>query len=59
LVGLRSLAEQEQSLRISDEERVDLIRDNTRRIYMAITRAGQRIVITYSGELPDWLKLAS
>ncbi|MFV2044051.1 MAG: UvrD-helicase domain-containing protein [Anaerolineales bacterium] len=56
LVGLRSLYEQEQSLRISDEERVDLIRDNTRKIYMAITRAGQRIVITYSGELPDWLK---
>jgi hypothetical protein len=55
LVGLRSLAEQEQSLRISDEERVDLIRDNTRKVYMAITRAGQRIVITYAGELPDWL----
>jgi superfamily I DNA/RNA helicase len=59
LVGLRSLAEQEQSLRISDEERVDLIRDNTRKVYMAITRAGQRIVITYAGELPEWLKPSS
>jgi superfamily I DNA/RNA helicase len=59
LVGLRSLAEHEQSLRISDEERVDIIRDNTRKVYMAITRAGQRIVITYAGELPDWLKPAS
>jgi len=59
LVGLRSLYEEEQSLRVSDEERVDLIRDNTRKVYMAITRAGQRIVITYSGELPDWLKPAS
>jgi len=59
LVGLRSLAEQEQSLRISDEERVDLIRDNTRKVYMAVTRAGQRIVITYAGELPEWLKPAS
>lgn len=55
LVGLRGLSEREQSLRISDEERLDLIRDNTRKIYMAITRAGQRIVITYAGELPDWL----
>jgi hypothetical protein len=56
LVGLRGLAEQEQSLRISDEERAELIRNNTRKIYMAITRAGQRVVITYAGELPEWLK---
>ena len=55
LVGLKGLSEREQSLRVSDEERLDLVRDNTRKIYMAITRAGQRIVITYAGELPDWL----
>jgi superfamily I DNA/RNA helicase len=56
LVGLKTLYEQEQSLRVSDEERVELIRDNTRKVYMAITRAGQRIVITYAGELPEWLR---
>jgi len=56
LVGLKMLYEQEQTLRVSDEERVDLIRDNTRKVYMAITRAGQRIVITYAGDLPEWLK---
>ena len=55
LVGLNKLHEQEQSLRISDEERAELIRDNTRKIYMAITRAGQRVVITYCGALPKWL----
>jgi hypothetical protein len=59
LVGLKSLYEQEQSVRISDDERIELIRDNTRKIYMAITRAGQRIVITYCGELPDWLRARS
>ena len=56
LLGLRELHEKEQSLRISDEERRDLVRDNTRKIYMAITRAGQRVVITYCGEMPDWLQ---
>jgi len=56
LVGLNTLYEQEHSLRVSDEERVELIRDNTRKVYMAITRAGQRIVITYAGELPEWLQ---
>ena len=56
LVGLRELFEEEQSLRLSDEEREVLIRDNTRRIYMAATRAGQRLVFTYVGELPDVLK---
>lgn len=58
LVGLRLLFEQEQSLRLSDEEREGLIRDNTRKLYMAATRAGQRLVLTYSGDLPEVLKSA-
>lgn len=56
LCGLRDLFEQEQSLRLSDEEREELIRTNTRKLYMAATRAGQRLVLTYVGELPDVLK---
>jgi superfamily I DNA/RNA helicase len=58
LVGLRLLFEEEQSLRLSDEEREGLIRDNTRKLYMAATRAGQRLVLTYSGELPAVLEKA-
>lgn len=53
LVGMRELYEQEQSLRLSEEERLELIRDNTRKLCMAITRAGQRLVITYAGEIPE------
>jgi hypothetical protein len=56
LVGLRDLFEEEQSFRLSDEEREILIRDNTRKIYMAATRAGQRLVFSYVGELPTVLK---
>lgn len=56
LVGLRELFEQEQSLRLSDDEREEVIRDNTRKIYMAATRAGQRLVFTYVGDLPDLLR---
>jgi superfamily I DNA/RNA helicase len=56
LVGLRELFEEEQSLRLSDDEREALIRDNTRKIYMAATRAGQRLVFTYVGNLPEVLK---
>jgi ATP-dependent exoDNAse (exonuclease V) beta subunit len=55
LVGLRDMLEAEQSLRLSDQEREALIRDNTRKLYMAATRAGQRLVLTYSGELPEVL----
>jgi len=55
-VGMKQLMEEEQSLRISDEEREMVIFENTRKIYMAMTRAGQRLVITFSGELPDDLK---
>jgi ATP-dependent exoDNAse (exonuclease V) beta subunit len=46
-MGVHSLYEREQSVRLSDEERLELIRDNTRKLYMACTRAGQRLVITY------------
>jgi hypothetical protein len=58
LVGLHSLFEEEQSLRLSDEEREMLMRDNTRKLYMAATRAGQRLVMTYVGELPPALQKA-
>ena len=58
LVGLRQLFEEEQSLRLSDEERETLIRDNTRKLYMAATRAGQRLVLTYAGDLPEILAQA-
>ena len=52
LMGIHDLYELEQSIRLSEEERADLVRDNTRKLYMAITRAGQRLVITYVGSLP-------
>ena len=58
LAGLRQLFEEEQSLRLSDDEREMLIRDNTKKLYMAVTRAGQRLVLTYTGELPEVLKSA-
>lgn len=56
LMGVHALYEQEQSIRLSDEERAEWVRDNTRKLYMAITRAGQRLVLTYVGELPEHLK---
>jgi superfamily I DNA/RNA helicase len=46
LAGTGSLLEQEHSIRISDEERQDLVRDNSRMLCMAITRAGQRLMNT-------------
>lgn len=55
LMGVHELYEREQSIRLSEEERAELIRDNTRKLYMAITRAGQRLVITYVGSLPETL----
>jgi superfamily I DNA/RNA helicase len=56
LAGVKQLFEEEQSLRLSDDERETLIRDNTRKLYMAATRAGQRLVITCAGKLPDILE---
>lgn len=55
IVGAHQLFEEEQSIRLSDDERLELIRDNTRKLYMALTRAGQRVVMTYAGPLPEAL----
>lgn len=56
LAGMHELFEEEQSLRLSDEEREAVMLDNTRKIYMAATRAGQRLVFTYVGDLPEVLR---
>jgi superfamily I DNA/RNA helicase len=56
LAGLHQLFEEEQSLRLSDEEREALILENTRKVYMAATRAGQRLAFTYVGDVPLVIK---
>jgi superfamily I DNA/RNA helicase len=58
LLGAHTLLEETQSLRLTEEERQDVVRDHARRLYMAMTRAGQRLVITYVGDLPDLLHQA-
>lgn len=56
LIGAAELVEREQDLQLPPEQREELVRDNTRRLYMAFTRAGQRLVITWVGELPECLE---
>lgn len=56
LCGVHDLYDAEQSVRLSDDERAELIRDNTRKLYMAVTRAGQRLVLTYVGDVPEWVR---
>jgi ATP-dependent exoDNAse (exonuclease V) beta subunit len=58
LLGAHTLLEETQSLRLTEEERQDVVRDHARRLYMAMTRAGQRLVITYVGDLRDLLHQA-
>lgn len=56
VMGLHRMLEAEQSVRLSAEERAELLRDNTRKLYMAFTRAGQRLALTYVGEPPAVLR---
>lgn len=55
-MGVHDLYEEEQCVRFSPEKQTELIRDNTRKLYMAITRAGQWLVITYVGPPPEILR---
>ncbi len=46
LCGLDALLEKEGALGLDPEEKTELVRDNTRRVYMAMTRASRKLLIT-------------
>jgi len=55
LLGCADLLDAENSFNLKNEHRRELERDNTRRLYMAFTRAGSLLVFTWVGEsLPVW-----
>ncbi len=49
--GLHELFELEDSLRLNDVDRAELVQAHTRKLYMAFTRAGQRLVLTSAGAM--------
>lgn len=49
LLGVDHLLEAEDDMRLSNDERRELRRDHTRKLYMGFTRAGQRLVVIRSG----------
>lgn len=53
LLGMSDLLQSEGSLKLADEDRNELIRDNTRKLYTAMTRATQRLVLFYRNKLPS------
>lgn len=54
VLGAAELLSVEDDLQLNPEQRGELVKDNTRRLYMAFTRAGMRLVVTWIGPLPDW-----
>jgi superfamily I DNA/RNA helicase len=47
LCGMDGLLEKEGALGLAREEKSEFARDNTRRIYMAMTRASRKLIVTY------------
>ena len=45
LLGVSDLLQEEKSLKLAEEDRKELVRDNTRKLYTAMTRASQRLII--------------
>jgi superfamily I DNA/RNA helicase len=56
IAGMGRMFEEEEGLLLAEEDRADLVRQNTRKLYMAFTRAGQRLVLTHTGEVPVSLR---
>ena len=55
-MGLQELFEAEYGLRLDEDDRAELVEAHTRQLYMAFTRAGQRLILTVTGELPPSLQ---
>ncbi len=54
LLGLQGLLDKESALELTNDERAELVEENTRKIYMAMTRAGQKLAITWpNDEVPE------
>lgn len=51
LVGAASILEEEEDWTRKEEQRKELKRDNTKRLYMGFTRAACHLVVTWSGEM--------
>ena len=47
LLGIDTLFESEGDPRLDHRQRSEMIRDHTRKIYMALTRAGEKLLISY------------
>lgn len=47
LLGIDALFDQEGDPRLDERQRQELVRDNTRKIYMALTRAGEKLIISH------------
>lgn len=45
-MGMHDLHEEEWSMRLLEEERAELSQDNIEKLYMTITSAGERLVLT-------------
>jgi hypothetical protein len=52
VAGIHEMFEQEGSLLLGEDERAELVRENTRKLYMAFTRAGQRLILACVGDVP-------
>lgn len=48
VVGLDRMFEQEQALDLDESDREELIRKNTKKVFVAITRASQKLVVIYN-----------
>jgi hypothetical protein len=56
VLGGAELLEAEENLQMSSDQKQELRRDNTRRRYMGFTRAGLKLVVTWTGKLPTgWM----
>lgn len=50
IIGLDRLFGQEKALGMDEIDREELVRKNTKRVFVAITRASQKVVVVFKSE---------
>lgn len=50
VLGIDAIFEKEADPRLDHRQKAELVRDNTRKIYMSLTRAGEKLLISYQND---------
>ena len=58
LLGLHRMFDQERKISLNEDEKKEMVEENTNLLYMGMTRASQKLVLSFVGPIPESVQQA-